>query len=636
MQMAIPWATTLDVEWVGQHSYNTVRTVNINTVDFGSAFLPQNQDPTWSARRPGGAAVSTDLMRVVPGLRRRSTSGMFDGWRTFHSLQMSLNRRFRNGVSFGFNDTWVLYDHAIAGARAAARRRRLLSRSATIRTQANELLGTFIPNRHIFKGNFVWDLPDLHGERRRDEGRRLDRQRLAALGRLDRSTTARPTRQAAPTTSATRYTTGGGNVNITGSPDYARPRPHRRRPRQRLQQRPLPAVQRRGVPGPADNSVGLESRRRLPARLLPERCSTWPSPGTSGSAAAATCSSASRCSTRRTAPSSPAQHHHEAGEPHRPGDDHQPALRRGRQLIPARAIPSGAGFGVATVYQNPARFRPRCGSRSKLRKGWDVRPAPSRRLWARCELSCLPPSCSPLLVTSRSPERRRATAALALAAVSALLLPACSTRPAPAPVVAAAARNVLIVTIDTLRADRVGVYGATQVETPNIDRLAREGAWAPQATVPAPLTRPSHVSLFTGLYPAEHGIRDNIAPPLRAEVPVLAEILKRRGFSTGAFVASVVLDRQAGLARGFDVYSDRFGPDVDRKGGDVVVSEAIEWLAGKDRFLAWVHLYDVHAPVRAAAGLRRPLRRPAVRRRGRVERRACRPLDRSAADDRPS
>ena len=72
--------------------------------------------------------------------------------------------------------------------------------------------------------------------------------------------------------------------------------------------------------------------------------------------------------------------------------------------------------------------------------------------------------------------------------------------------------------------------------------------------MPAPLTRPSHVSLFTGRYPAEHGIRDNISPPLRADVPVLAEMLKRQGFTTGAFVASVVLDRQSGLARGFDEY----------------------------------------------------------------------------------
>jgi len=177
----------------------------------------------------------------------------------------------------------------------------------------------------------------------------------------------------------------------------------------------------------------------------------------------------------------------------------------------------------------------------------------------------------------------------------ALLGLSCSRPPAP-PAPVRTARNVLIVTIDTLRADRVGIYGAAQVETPVIDRLAREGAWAPQATVPAPLTRPSHVSLFTGLYPAEHGIRDNISPPLRADVPVLAELLKRQGFTTGAFVASVVLDRQAGLARGFDEYADRFGAAVDRKGGEAVTDEALAWLSGKDHFFAWVHLYDVHAP----------------------------------------
>ena len=114
--------------------------------------------------------------------------------------------------------------------------------------------------------------------------------------------------------------------------------------------------------------------------------------------------------------------------------------------------------------------------------------------------------------------------------------------------------------------------------------------------MPAPLTRPSHVSLFTGLYPGEHGIRDNISPPLRSDVPLLAEMLKAQGFATGAFVASVVLDRQAGLARGFDVYSDRFAADVDRRSGEVVAGEAIDWLKAKERFLAWVHLYDVHAP----------------------------------------
>ena len=101
--------------------------------------------------------------------------------------------------------------------------------------------------------------------------------------------------------------------------------------------------------------------------------------------------------------------------------------------------------------------------------------------------------------------------------VSALALTSALTSCARAPAAPPKPTNLLIVTIDTLRADRLGVYGAANVSTPQIDRLAREGAWAPQADVHAPLTRPSHASLFTGLYPAEHGIRDNISPPLPAE-----------------------------------------------------------------------------------------------------------------------
>jgi choline-sulfatase len=162
--------------------------------------------------------------------------------------------------------------------------------------------------------------------------------------------------------------------------------------------------------------------------------------------------------------------------------------------------------------------------------------------------------------------------------------------------VPAVATNVLIVTIDTLRADRLGIYGASNVQTPNIDRLAREGAWAPQAMVHAPLTRPSHVSLFTGRYPDEHGIRDNVAPPLRPDVPLLAERFQHEGFATGAFVASVVLEKPSGLARGFDVYSDRLPPGADRRPGDEVVGEAADWMRGKSKFFAWVHLYDPHAP----------------------------------------
>ena len=170
---------------------------------------------------------------------------------------------------------------------------------------------------------------------------------------------------------------------------------------------------------------------------------------------------------------------------------------------------------------------------------------------------------------------------------------------ARAPGVPVKPNNLLIVTIDTLRADRLGIYGAANVSTPHIDRLAREGAWAPQSVVHAPLTRPSHASLFTGLYPAEHSIRDNISPPLPTNVPVLAALFEREKFATAAFIASAVLDRQSGLARGFSLYSDRFDRNADRRSGDLVVADAIAWLKGpqgKSRFFVWVHLYDPHAP----------------------------------------
>lgn len=201
----------------------------------------------------------------------------------------------------------------------------------------------------------------------------------------------------------------------------------------------------------------------------------------------------------------------------------------------------------------------------------------------------------------------RATPVRRLPLVAALLAAsaACTPKP-PAAATAHTARHVVVVTIDTLRADRVGVYGNTTVATPNLDRLASEGAMAPQASAQVPLTRPSHISLFTGLYPAEHGIRDNVSPPLGKTVPVLAEILQQHGFRTGAFVSSIVLSKQSGLGRGFARYSDQFEAGEDdarflntiQKRGDATVAEAVAWLGepGQERRFGWVHLYDPHDP----------------------------------------
>jgi arylsulfatase A-like enzyme/tetratricopeptide (TPR) repeat protein len=171
-------------------------------------------------------------------------------------------------------------------------------------------------------------------------------------------------------------------------------------------------------------------------------------------------------------------------------------------------------------------------------------------------------------------------------------------------------RHLVLVTIDTLRADRLGCYGARDAETPNLDRLAQEGAMAVRATAQVPLTRPSHTSLFTGMFPTRHGIRDNITPAKIPEVPTLAEVLKAAGFRTAAFVSTIVLAGGGGLERGFEVYSDDFG---DRAGseeaflnelqrrGDETLSEAVRWLRSnrESRLFAWVHLYDPHHPYEA-------------------------------------
>ncbi len=191
--------------------------------------------------------------------------------------------------------------------------------------------------------------------------------------------------------------------------------------------------------------------------------------------------------------------------------------------------------------------------------------------------------------------------ARALAAAAALAAFGCQRTP-PRP---AAARHVVLVTIDTLRADRLGCYGSS-VATPHLDRIASEGALAPEATAHVPLTRPSHVSLLTGRLPFEHGIRDNVSPAVVPDTPLLAEAFKRAGFATAAFVSSVVLASESGLDRGFDVYSDRFeGARGDaqflntvQKRGDVTLAEATAWLHANHagRMFEWIHLYDPHDP----------------------------------------
>ena len=165
--------------------------------------------------------------------------------------------------------------------------------------------------------------------------------------------------------------------------------------------------------------------------------------------------------------------------------------------------------------------------------------------------------------------------------------------------------NLLVVTLDTTRADRLGAYGATQIQTPVFDRLAREGVLFEQTESVAPLTLPAHVSIFTGRFPPEHGVRDNGGFFVSPTETTLATVLKGAGFQTGAVVGAYVLDGKWGLNHGFDTYIDDFdtakvrglGGAVQRPANEVV-DRALPWLEKvKDRrFFAWLHFYDAHTP----------------------------------------
>ncbi|HJT01758.1 MAG TPA: sulfatase-like hydrolase/transferase [Terriglobales bacterium] len=166
--------------------------------------------------------------------------------------------------------------------------------------------------------------------------------------------------------------------------------------------------------------------------------------------------------------------------------------------------------------------------------------------------------------------------------------------------------NILLITIDTLRADHLGCYGYKNIHTPTIDALARDGVLFPMAISQVPLTLPSHAAILTGTYPFHNGLQDFTAPPLSEKFRTLAEAFRDHGYATGAAVSSFVLDRSWGLARGFDYYDDKFNaqsfleknPALVERRADASVNVAIAWLAGhRSRpFFFWLHLYDPHSP----------------------------------------
>jgi len=164
--------------------------------------------------------------------------------------------------------------------------------------------------------------------------------------------------------------------------------------------------------------------------------------------------------------------------------------------------------------------------------------------------------------------------------------------------------NVVIITLDTLRADRVGCYGYDKAKTPVLDELAEKGVKFQNAVCQAPLTLPSHASIFTGLYPPSHQIRDNGAYYLDQGFQTLAEIFKEKEYNTAAFIGAFPVDSRFGLDQGFDVYDDKFKEDEKFKAfnserrAEHVFKSFQEWFLEnfQSKFFVWVHYYDPHLP----------------------------------------
>ena len=166
--------------------------------------------------------------------------------------------------------------------------------------------------------------------------------------------------------------------------------------------------------------------------------------------------------------------------------------------------------------------------------------------------------------------------------------------------------NVLVITLDTIRADRLGAYGNTHIRTEFADGLADRGVVFDRCVAPTPLTLPSHTSLFTGTYPVFHGVRDNGNYVVPAELTTMAEVFREAGYRTGAFVGAFVLSSRWGLDRGFEAYTEPEGgydpalvsfAQIQRP-ANAVVDDAIAWLREESEqpWFAWVHLYDPHLP----------------------------------------
>jgi hypothetical protein len=212
VQFQLPKAIILDMAYTGEWANNLVENVDINAVDFGAAFLASNQDPTQTSALPGSAVVPTDQMRAFRGFSG-ITQAIPRGWLVAHTMELSITRRFSRGFSFGLNDTILLSQRGSTAARLEHRPDGKFVQRAD-QDAADKLLGDFVPTVHTFKGNFVWEIP---GTKRGDTAGAMALKWLTNDWRFSGVWSATT---GGAYTLGYSYQGGGGNQNITGSPNY--------------------------------------------------------------------------------------------------------------------------------------------------------------------------------------------------------------------------------------------------------------------------------------------------------------------------------------------------------------------------------------------------------------------------------
>jgi hypothetical protein len=252
LQMVLPFSSAVDISYTGQHGYNGQVTTNLNAIDFGTAYLPQYQDPTQVLNGVASSLVNTNVnqVRFYPGYSNINQSQP-TGTRTYHSILFSWNRRLKNGVSFGFNDTISLYDKQSTPIRLQHNP----DGTFTVRAdqgQADTLLGDNHPQTHIMRASFIWQLPRLNSTEAamKAVGYVVNDWSLAGIwnGQTGQAYSVGYT-----------YTTGGANVNLTGSPDYGARIIILGDPGSGCSSNPYQQFNTAAFQGPQANSVGLES-----------------------------------------------------------------------------------------------------------------------------------------------------------------------------------------------------------------------------------------------------------------------------------------------------------------------------------------------------------------------------------------